>query len=711
MANLYELLKQAKEKLPLDRLMEAIGHADYNKPSCKSPFRDEAHPSFGTFRTEKGELKWKDFMTGETGDGGDYLARVFTLSDRAAVERYLELAGIEIPMNGTNGNGNGHRKAHKQPCPSRPAPAREEPTPNLKPFDWASCVEAVTPDHVTKIAAWRGYSMAFVEWLKTQSLIGVHQGYVATPVQKDGVYVGCQYRTADGPRYANATPGAKTPAELLVFGQPDANILFTMESQWDGFALMEKLGLHLRSGSDICVAMTRSASNFGKLLPLLDKRAKSKAPDDVILVGQNDKPRPDGKPTGHATLEAGVRKQCADTGLTLKLLFPPAKVKDFNDWIREDCDIDILEFLEAARAKNTSKLAARTFTEIYHAIHAEDDNYFGDRMLAESQPCIMLGAAGTGKSRLLLQFAICCILGWKFLGMDTHAKGRRWLFVQTENSTRRLQADARGLAKGLGLSASEIEILGEYLTIHTLESESDSFVGLDSEEEFSAVQTLITDYNPDFVVLDPLNTFTNGNLDSDADMKAACRLITRAVKRGNPNRVPFIVHHALTGKAGAAKAVGWDKGGFGRNSKALVAWARSAFNLTERDPDDNTKLLLACGKNSNGKPFPPIGIVFNDANYVYEIDPEFNLEDFKAAVSDDNKGRQAVKSRNFGRLLEMIGDESIPKAKLRDTLMTEFKMTSYTAYRFINEARDAGLIESSRVGKCDFCSRKQNIVA
>ena len=88
-------------------------------------------------------------------------------------------------------------------------------------------------------------------------------------------------------------------------------------------------------------------------------------------------------------------------------------------------------------------------------------------------------------------------------------------------------------------------------------------------------------------------------------MRNLCTAISRATKRGNPKRVPIVLHHARTGKAGAQSATGWDKASFGRNSKVLYAWTRSQVNITPRDPDDSTKLLITSGKNNNGQLLPP----------------------------------------------------------------------------------------------------------
>ena len=279
--------------------------------------------------------------------------------------------------------------------------------------------------------------------------------------------------------------------------------------------------------------------------------------------------------------------------------------------------------VEAAHPASASRFTMRSGREILASAETGGDSYLGDRMLAAGEPALLLGAAGIEKSWLVLQQCICMITGRDFLGLKTHARGRRWLILQTGNSNRRIQTVLKGMVRGLDLSKDEFDLLDRCLLIHTLDTEDDGFVRLDVQEEFKEVQTLITDCNPDFVVFDPLDSFSTRELDASADMRAVCCLITRAVKRGNPNRVPIVVHHAVTEQVGATKAVEWERGWFGPSLKALYGWAHSAFSLSQRDRADSTKLLLECSKNLNGAPFPPIGVKFIEENYLFEIDPSF----------------------------------------------------------------------------------------
>ena len=86
-------------------------------------------------------------------------------------------------------------------------------------------------------------------------------------------------------------------------------------------------------------------------------------------------------------------------------------------------------------------------------------------MLAAGRMVSFLGPGGVGKSRMVLQMAICCILGEKFLGIDSHARGKKWLIIQTENNNRRLSSDLRAFARAYNLTDSRLALIKRCLAI------------------------------------------------------------------------------------------------------------------------------------------------------------------------------------------------------------------------------------------------------
>lgn len=93
--NLREKLQLAEVRLPLPTLAQSLGLVVSERPgACRSPFREERRPSFSWRVAGDGRARWKDFGTGEGGDSPGFLAKATGLSNREAVVRYLELAGV-----------------------------------------------------------------------------------------------------------------------------------------------------------------------------------------------------------------------------------------------------------------------------------------------------------------------------------------------------------------------------------------------------------------------------------------------------------------------------------------------------------------------------------------------------------------------------------------------------------------------------------------
>src|SRR5215471_15433786 len=103
----------------------------------------------------------------------------------------------------------------------------------------------------------------------------------------------------------------------------------------------------------------------------------------------------------------------------------------------------------AAETAQLVRLSVRTPRELIGMRFDDTDNYFGDRILAAGQPCTLLGPGGVGKSRICLQSAVCMILGLDFVGFPTRAEGKKWLFIQTQNTNRRLHYDLMNIVSAL----------------------------------------------------------------------------------------------------------------------------------------------------------------------------------------------------------------------------------------------------------------------
>jgi hypothetical protein len=95
-AELREKLDQAKQRMPLPKLMRELG---YNQrhigKTALCPFHSDEHPSFSVFHSKEGkDWQWKCHVGCGYGDEIAFLVKHFGISRREAIRRYLEMAGF-----------------------------------------------------------------------------------------------------------------------------------------------------------------------------------------------------------------------------------------------------------------------------------------------------------------------------------------------------------------------------------------------------------------------------------------------------------------------------------------------------------------------------------------------------------------------------------------------------------------------------------------
>lgn len=86
-------LSEAKNRLPLPRLMAMVGDGEHAKKSAPCPFHQDRAPSFSVFEGRGGWF-WKCHAGCGQGDGVDYLKTKFNLSTADAIRRLCDMAGV-----------------------------------------------------------------------------------------------------------------------------------------------------------------------------------------------------------------------------------------------------------------------------------------------------------------------------------------------------------------------------------------------------------------------------------------------------------------------------------------------------------------------------------------------------------------------------------------------------------------------------------------
>ena len=88
-------IDEMKTMLPLPQLMGRLGYGEeYQKRSCRSPFREEKKPSFGIFKHE-GKWFYRDFGANLSGDEISFLKDLKGLDDKQAIDLYKDLVGAK----------------------------------------------------------------------------------------------------------------------------------------------------------------------------------------------------------------------------------------------------------------------------------------------------------------------------------------------------------------------------------------------------------------------------------------------------------------------------------------------------------------------------------------------------------------------------------------------------------------------------------------
>lgn len=299
-------------------------------------------------------------------------------------------------------------------------------------------------------------------------------------------------------------------------------------------------------------------------------------------------------------------------------------------------------------------LTVRSIKEIMTFQPDDNDLILADGYLCKGERTVWLGQGGLGKSRLSVQLACCCTLGRNFLGIETRGKGQRWLFLQTENGMRRLKYDLDHMRHAY--NEDDWAHIQEHVFFHTLESDEDGVILLNEDTHFARASDLIIRVNADVVVVDPLRDSHGGDLNGDQEMTMATRNLTKLAKvGGRTDRVLLVLHHALTGKAGANKATGFDRSSFGRNSKVLQGWTRAQINIAPGCAENSNVLVIASGKNNNFKEFPPYAVELDEVTMTYQVKEDFDMDAWEAEIAGLKKFGKKTGEDEIIELLQNAG--------------------------------------------------------
>jgi hypothetical protein len=273
------------------------------------------------------------------------------------------------------------------------------------------------------------------------------------------------------------------------------------------------------------------------------------------------------------------------------------------------------------------------------------DEIWPGGILSAGDATALVGAPGVGKSRLALQAALCTVLGWPFLGWETRGVGLKWLFLQTENSTRRLKADLSAMTSHM-TSENKAQVSASIRILNVSALEFGSVCMVDGHPDRARIVETLESWQPDICTIDPLRDAGLGDPNKDSDMTETCKGIGAVMRAGNPRRVPLVVHHGRTGAAEASRVFGDDAASFARNSKVLYGWLRSQINIAAAGTEWPETIILGCGKNSNGPRWDPFAAKLDSHSMTYRrLGPaEFDLQRWSEQMAGQKKQKGRLPS-------------------------------------------------------------------
>ncbi|MDR2675988.1 MAG: AAA family ATPase [Opitutaceae bacterium] len=328
-----------------------------------------------------------------------------------------------------------------------------------------------------------------------------------------------------------------------------------------------------------------------------------------------------------------------------------------------------------------------------------NDFLLGAGIIQRGSTGSLVGVGGIGKTRLALWMVICMITGRKFLGLEVSRVPLRILFFSTENGCRRWKADLEKYRALIGENAWRL--VEDHLRILALTPEEDGVLTFTDIKAVARLDATLGREKPDFVILDPFADIVLGDENKNSDVAETMRILNRLLHKNCPDAAGMVIHHARTGAANALQAGdNFNAGNFGRGGKALYSSVRSELQLVPADRDDATRMVLFCGKANDAPKFAPIGIIFDQETFEYRVDPDFDVEEWRANVS----GERAVTSLTIRDVVEAVQElcpapgDTVKTSEIRKKLNEVDEVSRATVTRRLTDAVNNGYLINPKRG-------------
>ena len=487
-----------------------------------------------------------------------------------------------------------------------------------------------------------------------------------------GDVVGCHYRLkADGswrfePKGCRVRP-------LVIGDLSTARVFHAFESQWDAFAVADKLNMHTTPG--FAVLVTRGAGNGALVSGLI------RADAEVFAWVQNDaeEQRKNGKTPAENWLATVAEK----AGCKVRSVTTPPEHADANDWTRAGAtDDDLMAAIDAARViaeRPRPLIEFRSPSQLKAFVPPAGSVLVGECHIVRGSVFVIGGAPGVGKSRAGVALAEAGATGFGWFGLTVHRKFKT-MIIQSENGEHRLKDE---------FSELDAELLDPWVRVCVPPPYGLAF----DREDFRAVLSgSIAEFLPDIILLDPWNGVARD--DKAADYLDTFKLVRSVIPAGENAPALGIVAHTRKPKA--------DERASGRallntlaGSYVLGSVPRCVFVMqaASDDPEDR-EVVWTCCKNNDGELGPRSAWV--RSNGLFASVPDFDWDAFENAGKAERRTiTEAVMALVFGN-----GAKRLTKTEARDALMENGagKTAAYAALKLDGrfgehlEETDGGLL-------------------
>jgi hypothetical protein len=239
---------------------------------------------------------------------------------------------------------------------------------------WAKAVEKTTEQDLERLHNERGYSPDFCKWLHVSGLIGVLDGTWAFPnCDSHNQIVSIHYRA--GKSNWRYLPTGQATHPLVIRGSGPITSCHDFESQWDAFAIMDRLALYERP--DFMAIITRGAANgalVGNVELAKDVEVFIWAQEDGELEEHRDK-APEDRPSERwiKAVKEGHNGACR-----LFLLRPPEGFKDWNELTRNGISAHQLSGI-IAKARAEAEDGRRRYETNTREVQSDADDEQAER--------------------------------------------------------------------------------------------------------------------------------------------------------------------------------------------------------------------------------------------------------------------------------------------------------------------------------------------